>query len=202
VNKIILLTSLGLLTGLIGCSPVKVPVTNEYKLENYSAKKLAPHFSPKSILISQPEAVTGYQTEQMLYMAKPYKLSAFAHNAWIGSPADMLYPLILQSVQRSGYFYAVASSANAGETDYRIDTQVLAFHQSFLKKPSELRLTCKIVLTNVSNNHIVASKIIEKRIPCREDTPLGGVEAANKAAVLLTEEIAQFLVRHVKADRG
>lgn len=187
---------------LWGCSPVKSTVSNQYKLEAFSNKQLSPHFSRQSILIAQPEAVSGYQTEQMLYMDKAYEVSSFANNAWIAPPADMLFPLLLQSVQRSGYFYAVASSANADQTDYKLDTQLLTFQQNFLTKPSQLRFTGKIVLTHVADTRIVASRIIELQIPCPADTPYGGVLAANKASLQFTQEVSSFLIQHVRKDQA
>lgn len=187
---------------IIACSPVKAPVTNEYKLEKYSARRLASQFSPVSILITLPEAVTGYQTQDMLYVNKAYELSPFAHNAWIGPPADMLFPLLMQSIQRSGYFYAVASSPNASETDYRLDTQLLNLEQIFLTKPSQIHFACKIVLTHVSDNRVVASGIIDKKIPCADNTPYAGVLAANKAVEMFTAEATAFVVHHTQRDQS
>src|SRR5579872_4250907 len=128
-----------LITGtllVLGCSPVKVAVTNEYKLTSYSARSYVSKPRSVSLLVTAPEAVAGYQTEQMLYMKKPFQVQAFVKNAWTNPPADMLYPLLEQSLQKTGYFYAVASSPHYPEADYRLDTQLLSLDQNFLKKPS------------------------------------------------------------------
>lgn len=191
----ILATALG---GLVACSPIKPAISNQYKLSTFSNKQWSPRPGNESILITQPEAVTGYQTEQMLYVKKPYEISTFAHNAWIGAPADMLFPLILQSIQRSGYFYAVASSPTADQTDYRLDTQLIELQQNFLKKPVEIHLVAKVVLTHVSDNRTVASRVISERVPCPMESPYGGVLAANQAVERFTAEVTRFVITNAK----
>lgn len=182
------------------CSPVKMPVSNQYKLENYSAKKLADRQTRHSLLISLPDAIPGYQTEQMLYTDKPFELSAFAHSAWISSPANMLYPLIIQSLQHSHYFFAVASGPDADKTDYRLDTQLIELQQSFLTKPSKMQLVANVVLTHIADSRVVASRVISINIPCPADTPYGGVIAANQVAYAFTQQLSNFVIRHVKRD--
>ncbi|HFL7567345.1 TPA: ABC-type transport auxiliary lipoprotein family protein [Legionella pneumophila] len=190
---------LGILT-LMSCSPVKVPVTNEYQLTAYSTKQLTRKPRPITIQVTVPEAVAGYQTEEMLYMKKPFKLEPFVKNAWTSPPADMLFPLLVQSLQSSGYFYAVTSSPYSEEADYRLDTQLLKLEQNFIKKPSVLEFSAKIVLTHISDNQIIGSRIVSLQIPCSQDTPYGGVIAANQATFRFTATATDVVVSHIKRD--
>lgn len=189
-----------LLLLLAACSPIKIPNSNEYKLEAYSDKQLTTHPSKLSILVATPEAVAGYQNEDMLYVKKPFELSSFANNAWMDPPAAMLLPLIAQSLQRSGYFYAVTSSTHSESTDYRVDTQLIKLQQNFLTKPSHVDLVVKVVLSNVNDNRVVASRLISQQVKCPTDTPYGGVTAANIAAKNFTAEATAFVVSQVKLD--
>ncbi|HDV5708938.1 TPA: membrane integrity-associated transporter subunit PqiC [Legionella pneumophila] len=190
---------LGILT-LMSCSPVKVPVTNEYQLTAYSTKQLTRKPRPITIQVTVPEAVAGYQTEEMLYIKKPFKLEPFVKNAWTSPPADMLFPLLVQSLQSSGYFYAVTSSPYSEDADYRLDTQLLKLEQNFIKKPSVLEFSAKIVLTHISDNQIIGSRIVSLQIPCSQDTPYGGVIAANQATFRFTATATDFVVSHIKRD--
>jgi cholesterol transport system auxiliary component len=88
---------------LIACSPVKT-VDKQYQLVAFASQLRPSHGMHRSILISPPEAAAGYQSAQMIYIKKPYELNAFASHAWIEPPADMLYPLIVQSIQQTGAF--------------------------------------------------------------------------------------------------
>ncbi|WP_412758107.1 ABC-type transport auxiliary lipoprotein family protein [Legionella bozemanae] len=183
---------------LSACSPVKISVKNQYQLSAYSTKQLAKKPMPITLLVTTPDAAAGYQTEQMLYVKKPYALEPFVKNAWVNPPADMLYPLILQSLQRTNLFEAVTSNAYTLGATYRLDTQLLSLQQNFLKKPSVLEFSAKVVLTYVSDNNVLASKIINLRIPCPSDTPYGGVIAANKATQQFTAALTHFVASHME----
>ncbi len=185
---------------LVACSPIKTQASNQYKLEAFNTQKLSNKKTMQSILISQPESMAGYQTEQMMYIKKPYELSSFAHNTWISSPANMIYPLLMQSLQKTGYFYAVASGPYVDKADYRLDTQVIALQQNFLPKPSVMDLVAKVVLTHIADNRVVASRVISQHIPCPTDTPYGGVIAANKATRAFTAAVSAFVVAQVNKD--
>lgn len=187
---------------LNACTPIKPSVSNQYKITSFSTKTMASHPSSISILISQPDAIAGYQTEQMLYTDKPYQLSPFAHSSWISAPSNMLTPVIVQSLQHSNYFYAVAAGPNADKTDYRLDTQLIALQQNFLIKPSRLELSVQVVLTHISDNRVVASHTFNKSIPCSMETPYGGVIAANKAVCAFTKDLTRYVIKQVQMDEG
>jgi cholesterol transport system auxiliary component len=186
------------LLGLVACSPVKIPVTNQYQLNAYSTKQMSAHARNISIWVTPPEAAAGYQTEQMIYVKKPYELAAFVKNSWTNAPGEMLYPLIVQSLQRTGFFHAVISSTYSLGADYRLDTQVLSLQQNFLKKPSVLEFSAKVVLTRIRDNKVLASRIITQHIPCSMDTPYGGVIAANVATRQFTAVLSDFVIAHIK----
>lgn len=185
---------------LSACS-VKTPIENKYKLEKFCAKKINLKKSTVSVQIAAPVAVSGYNTEQMLYVVQPYELTPFVKNAWVDAPANMLFPLIVQSFQASGYFYAVSSLPYADKTDYRVDTQLIALEQNFLVKPSVLDFVVKNVVTNSKENQIIASRIFGHHLPCPVDGPYGGVMAANEATKLYTAELTQFVINAINQDR-
>jgi cholesterol transport system auxiliary component len=181
---------------LIACSPVKTPLSIQHQLSSYSSQLKAKHPKVVSILVTVPEATAGYQTEQMRYIKRPYTLEAFSKNTWVNPPASMLYPLLVQSLQKSGYFKAVLSSGYSEPIDYRIDTQLLRIQQNFIKRPSVLEFSAKVALTEAANNQVKASHIFNLEIPCPQDTPYGGVIAANKASAIFTAQVTDFIIKH------
>lgn len=200
VTSMSMLLSCAFFSLLTACSPIKTAVSDQYKLEEFSTKKMAGKKTSYSLLISQPDAMPGYQTEQMLYTNKPFELSAFAHSAWISSPANMLYPLIIQSLQHGHYFFAVASGPDADKADYRLDTQVISFQQNFLTTPSTLELVVQVVLNHIDDNRVVSSRTFTQRVTCPQDTPYGGVVAANQAAREFTSALTDFVIKQVQRD--
>lgn len=190
------------LLSISACTPIKLPVTNEYTL---TLPAHTPHSRTKfsdTLFISKPEAMAGYRTEQMLYMKRPFSLEPFAQNAWSSPPAEMLYPLLVQHIQSSQAFRAITSSPYADKADYRLDTQLLTCHQNFLSQQSAFEFTAKIALTRVADNRVMASQLISQRIPCSANTPYAGVVAANRAAHLFVEKTLDFVIRQVQNDKG
>ncbi len=186
---------------LTACSPIQPPVHHQYALEAFGSKKVVHPRAKVSILVSPPEAMAGNQTDQMRYIKIPYQLDAFVHNAWVSSPSSMLYPLMMQSLQSTGYFYAVASGPYIDHADYRLDTQIITLHQNFLIQPSVVELTTKIMLTHIADQRLVSSHVISERTRCPADTPYGGVVAANKAVKLFTEKLSTFVITDVHRDQ-
>ncbi len=184
---------------LTSCGPVKPTITNKYTL-NLIPSKVHRAKVPDALLISKPEAMAGYRTEQMLYVNKQFSLAPFAKNAWSNPPADMLYPLLVERFQESHAFRAISSSPYADKADYRLDTQLLTLNQNFLKKPSQLHFTAKITLTRIKDNHVLGSRLMNYHIPCRSNTPYGGVVAANQAATRFTTEALDFVLSAVRKD--
>lgn len=199
IASIGLLTALGWLTA---CSPIKNTITNQYQLTSFSGQTITANKTRLSLLVSQPDAIAGYQTEQMMYVNKPFELNSFAHSAWVSSPANMLYPLILQSLETSHYFFAIASGPDADKTDYRLDTQLFKLQQNFLTKPSSVELVAKVILTHIEDNRLVSSTIITQHAPCPYDTPLGGVVAANQVSTAFTKAVTSFVIKQVQQDKN
>ncbi|WP_242602088.1 ABC-type transport auxiliary lipoprotein family protein [Legionella yabuuchiae] len=191
-----------ILVCLLSACAVKTSVQNKYKLAEFSSKPSQVKHRPSSILVSSPIAASGYDTAQMLYMIKPYELSPFSKNAWIDAPSGMLFPLIVQSLQASHYFYAVTSIPYSDRSDYRLDTQLISLQQNFLCKPSVLDLVVKNVITNTQENQVIASRIFTHHIPCPMESPYGGVLAANQATKLYTAELTDFVIKTINRDRG
>ena len=135
-------------------------------------------------------------------MGTPYELNAYANSRWVAPPAEMLMPLFFQALQRTNYFYAVVSPPFAGVTQLRLDTQLLKLQQEFLLPTSQVRLIIQVALVNNVTNQIVGSKQFVVVIPAIENNAYGGVLATNKAAVIVSARIAEFVVQQAKERAG
>lgn len=200
IRRIGCLTLLSLV--LTACSPATLPNANRYQLtEASSVKKITTH-KHVSLLVMQPVALDGYDTEQMIYVNRPYQVGEFANNVWMSPPAAMLLPVLMRSIESSHYFYAVTSDLNISKTDYRLESVLIRLQQNFLTKPSRIQLAMQVTLIRNADSGLVATDIISESIPCPSDTPLGGVEAANQASRHLSSRVAHFVVTHVQRDQS
>lgn len=189
-----------ILIGLGACTPVKIPNITAWQLKAFSQKRWSRTEARHSILVVLPEAAAGYQSSGMLYVKRRFSLKPFAKHAWVDSPASMLHPLLIESLQSSGYFQAVTSIPFAEPVEYRLDTQLLKLQQNFVKKPSVLEFSAKIVLTQMDKNRILVSRIINLEMPCPQDSPYGGVIAANKISEAFTAKVTGFVIKNTVAS--
>jgi cholesterol transport system auxiliary component len=183
----------------VGCTSLPQVVTSQYTLKSYGTTRVSSH-QPKlpSIYISPPEAVAGFQTDQMLYTKVPYQTTAYVHNAWSSPPAEMLYPLLIQSFQASHAFRVVGSGTHAEISSYRLDTQLLELIQNHKTKPSRIQLTVKAMISNTASAKVIASKVFYINVPCPYDSPYGGALAANIATAQLTKQLTSYTITVIR----
>lgn len=154
------------------------------------------HFSAKTsqiLLVSSPVAAPSYQSKDMQYVQQPYQLSQFARHAWASPPAEMLAPLLVQTLQNTGRFYAVVSPPYVGSTDFRLDTKLLALYQEFQGKRSQVVLEIQVDLMDVAQSRLLKSQQFCVRVDTPENTPYGGVIATNQAVREILSRIAIFV---------
>lgn len=185
---------------LAGCfSPVKTTPVSYFTLQNTFEKSVPKRYRAKSysILVSIPVASPAYNTQKMIYMNIPYKISAYANHEWTAPPAHLLLPLIAGAVRSTGYFHAVMTPPFSGRTRYQLVTKLLAFQQEFFQPVSQERVVIEVSLIDMNTNRVIASKVFKKVESAPENDPYSGVLAANKAANLLAHQIAKFVVRTI-----
>ena len=195
------LFGLSLICCLNACTKLDLSETHRYQLKAYGLLTKPYAKSRHSILINQPSASAGYDSKRMIYVNKAYQLSSFANNSWMSTPANMLLPLVVQSMESSHYFNALAASPQAADTDYRLDLKILNLEQNFLQKPSQLIMTISLSLLEVNTNRILAEKTFSEHLPCPSDTPYGGVLAANQATESLTRRMSQYVISQIEHQR-
>jgi cholesterol transport system auxiliary component len=185
------------LLGLGACKSIKLPENQQYQLTQFSCQKHQTPHGESSLFVSPPEALRGYDGIKMNYSTQPYEVKAFVHHAWLGSPTQMIHPLLTQSLQCSNYFKAVSSGIYSDKTDYRLDSQLLMLQQNFTSSPSQVELVMKLVLNDVKNNTVITSKIFHYQQNCPTDTPYGGVLAANAVVKQFTHDAVNFVGKNI-----
>lgn len=159
------------------------------------AATVSRHATHKSILVLPVMPDQKLNNTRMLYVLKPHQIASFSNNIWAATPAQMLQPLIAQSLRASGNFYAVASAPFIGNVDYKIYSQLITLQQDFTIHPSIVTMTFSAQIVDANSGRIVAARQFHASVPAPQDNPYGGVIAANHA----TAEILQQLTRYTAA---
>jgi cholesterol transport system auxiliary component len=194
----VIIVFLFLLSGCMPLSPVKTEPPSTYVLTDIRSQ-IRPVVTTKptslTMLVSTPKAAGGYESPRMLYQDRAYQLSHFTKNRWADAPARMLAPLMLQTLQSTRHFQGVVSAPYTGDTDLRLDTELVSFYQDFLQKPSQMRMVLVAQLLNVRTHKVLAARQFEFAEPAPSDDPYGGVIAANRLMGKFLPALAAFSIR-------
>jgi len=189
----IVLTSI---LGLNGCfSPVDNAPAKTYVLSPTLPTVAASKKTKLTLLVEAPIASPALNTNEMAYVEKTYQLAYFSKNRWVDTPALMLQPLIIQALQNANYYKAVAASPFIGDYDMVLNTRLLTLQQNFLQSPSQIQLSLRAQLVNYKTRQVIASKQFDIVEPTSENTPYGGVVAANRATTQLLQQLTEFCLQ-------
>lgn len=148
-----------------------------------------------TLVISPVRAASGFDSQRIIYIREPHKLDYFAQSEWIDSPARMLGPLMVASIEQTGAFRAVVMTPGSAGGELRLDTEIVRLQQDFQTPPSRVHFTLRAYLVEEKTRKVVAWRTFEAQVPASNDDPRAGVVAANRAVQTVLEELSQFLVK-------
>lgn len=189
--------SMILLSACSFLSPVKVDLPDKYILNNVPTVVPTKKTRSTILLVSIPETRPIYNTTQMVYTSRPYQISYFSKNEWAETPAQMLHPLLIQTLQKTYAFKAIVSPPYNGRYDYIINTEILELKQDFNCPRPMLVMSVRAQILKMSINQVIATKQFTVRLPIPSGTPYGGVIAANHGIVSILRRTAGFCVRTI-----
>jgi cholesterol transport system auxiliary component len=137
----------------------------------------------------------------MLYVEQDHRLDAFAFHRWADSPANMLEPLLVQALENSGLFSAVAHDATGVRSALRLDSEVIRLQQNFGPSDSEVELAMRFTLVDESAGRLVANRVMTFREAAGEKSPYGGVVAANRAVDRMLSALQAFMRQEIATTR-
>ena len=196
-----MIAGLLVLAGFGGCSvlPKPEPVAmNQYVLEYTPHRIASASVADMPVLIvTAARAHGGYDTHRIAYMKQAFSLRYYTRSRWADTPARMLAPLTADAMQATGQFQALYTAPGSIAADYRLDTELIRFHQDFTRQPSVLHITLRAQLVDLRESRVVATQQFDIVEPAATGDSYGGVVAANKAVSLLLDELAQFCVNGI-----
>lgn len=187
------LTALMLLA-LAGCAIApKEPPPATYVLDAVGAERSA-RPSGKVLLVGTPQAQPGFDTSGIAYSLKPLALDYYSQSQWADTPARMLEPLLVRSLERTGAFKAILAPPTPALGEYRLETDIIQLVQEFYQKPSQVRLTMRAKLFDLSSGHVLGTQLFEAVVRAESEDALGGVRAANRAVAEVMTQLTDFVI--------
>ena len=179
---------------LVGClSPVTTPQKNNYVLNSTPNLQPALHSTSKVLLITMPRLDAVMNNNNMVYLDGQHQIGYFSENRWAAKPNDMLFSLLLTTLQQQKHFHAVVTAPYSGQSDLRLDVVNFSIIQDFTMKPSRVIVKMDARLVNVKQQTVIKSQMIMATIATSANTPAAGVVAANQAVADCLAQIATFV---------
>lgn len=190
----------GSLAGCGGLLPKPPTPPSRYALDDGTADAAigpTPAANAPVLLIAQARAAPGFDTAQMRYLGASTALQAYTQSEWVAPPAEMLTPLLLQALQRSGAFRAVVLAPSSARADLRLETELVRLQQDFAHRPSTLQLSVRVLLIDLGQRRALGTRAFDLRHAVDSDDAAGGVRAARLAVRQLLQELSVFCARLV-----
>lgn len=148
----------------------------------------------KVLFVSDPVAVSGFDTTNMAYVQTSYQLNYFSQNRWVDTPSHMLQSLMVDALQNTNHFKAVVAPPFTGRAHYDLDTTIVKLQQNFVGQASSEQLVVRVQLLDNASKNVIAVKLFSITEPAPFNTPYGGVIAANSAVKQYLQQLARFVV--------
>ena len=185
---------------LSGCSlllPVISPPPTLFSFDSpdpiiQMAPKAPIRMGAPTLIVSIPRAAPGFDSYQIVYIRQPHTLEYFRQSQWVDTPANMLAPLLVTTLERSGGFSAVIQSPTSAVGQLRLDVEIVRLQHEFLILPSQAHFTLRAHLLNTATREVVAWREFDAVVPSASEDPYGSVLAANSAVRIVIEELTAF----------
>ena len=152
-----------------------------------------------TLLIVPPEVSSAYDTTQMAYSERPYQIAYYRDNVWAATPGNMIQPLLVRTLDRTGMFRAVLTTPETTHADYALRTQITELLQDYTAGVPVLRLALHVQLLD-RDGQAIADREIAKQEPMRGANSYAGVNAANDALAKALGEAAEFVMSSARAE--
>jgi cholesterol transport system auxiliary component len=158
-----------------------------------------------ALLVSAPRAGPGLDGPRIVYLKAPNQPEYFARSQWVEPPARMLGTSLARALERTGRFQAVTEVALGSRPGLRLESEVVRLQQEFMVRPSRVRFTLRLELTDVAAHRIIGTREFEALAIAPSDDAAGGAAAANEAVRRALTEAAGWcaeLSDRWRASRG
>lgn len=183
---------------LAACALLSAPESATVSAVLDKVPETVPHRDARQVtlLVLPPQAKPAYDTTQMAYSPRAYEVAYFRHYQWAETPSQMLQPLLVRTLEATGYFSAILTAPYSGRYSYALRSEIIEFTQDFTSQPPMLRLSLRLALSAQAAERPVVTTQISLREPLQEKTPYAGVVAANDAMAKALQDVARFVLEN------
>jgi ABC-type uncharacterized transport system auxiliary subunit len=154
-----------------------------------------PHHRPQSanLIVLPTESDTDYGSTRIAYSEAPYRLRYYRDHEWAAPPATMINKLLIETMQRTGFFPEVLTPPDSSRGAYTLRTTLTELLQDYTRSPPVAQIAVRAELLGQSSQPI-ASRDFKAEKTMNAKSPDAGVVAAIAAASKLLADVAEFVI--------
>ncbi len=183
-----------LLAGCTGLHAPQVESSHIYVLDARVPDKAVQIKRDLVLAVSMPRARPGFDTPQIAYLRQPHELDYFVSNRWADTPARMLEPLLMQTLEQTRSFRAVVRTPGVVPANIRLDTELVRLQQDFGTQPSKVQITLRAQLIDMTDQRVLAVKLFDETENAASDNAYGGVITANRLLQRVLDQLSDFCI--------
>lgn len=181
-----------LLAGCVSMGTANLEPPHVYLLEGQIENTGHARTIPLTLLVSKPHAAPGFDSVNMAYVRHPHEIEYFTKHQWAETPAKMLWPLLVDNLEKQSGYRSVIPAAGLVKGDVRLDLEIVQLQQEFSVPKSRINIKLRVQLIDQNTYRVLATQTFEGTEITPSEDPYGGVIAANRALKPLLRQIADF----------
>lgn len=182
------------------CSACALMTPANVETRSVVIDKVPPHVAhgasrAGTLLVMVPDVAAPYDTTRMAYATQPSQVAYFAHLQWGERPAQMIQPLLVETLRATGTFGSVESPPyTTGHVAYALRSELTQLRQDFTTATPVLRLALHVELEDEDHGRVLLARDIAVDEPMAAATPEAGAAAANEAVAKALGELARRVI--------
>jgi cholesterol transport system auxiliary component len=150
-----------------------------------------------TLLVFAPRSRPLYDTVRMAYQIRANEVDYFSRTEWAETPAQMLQPLLVKTLQDTGLFSAVVTAPYPGSYGSGLRTEIGELVADFSADSAVLLLSLRLQWTDGAGR-VVATHEVSVREPIQRRTSEASIAAANAATAKALGEVAKFVLERAQ----
>lgn len=155
------------------------------------------------LLVNEPSAVRALETDRVMVKPGGAQISYYGKAVWSDKLPRLLQARLVQELQNSGRFRAVATRGERIDSDIGLSTEIRAFQIEIQNGKASAHIQLFIKLVDEKRGRVVSSKLFTARVPTQKDNVNEGIAALNKASQNVLKRVTRWAAgrqaRHLAA---
>ncbi|RLA58126.1 MAG: hypothetical protein DRQ78_12625 [Epsilonproteobacteria bacterium] len=184
--------SILLLFGVLACS--QAPKLDLYTLDTSTNTKVHKTvYKTKSIKVVYPQSLREAISEKMNFSYSNSEQGSYQNSQWSNHLAKLLQANFIETLEESHLFKAVLSDSSTAQENYRLESNIFAFHHRVRGEASHAIVSIQFNLINAQTGQLVKSKRLSYQESTTSLDAKGYAQATNRILQRLSQDLLLWL---------